>query len=178
MGSAFDFPPFFDLHDWTASGGNVDSPTSSLSSFGELPPLPNCATSQSPTSTPSPISSSLDSFDSRSEASSFTSPDDRDHDQRRRFRCLQPGCDRRFTSQYTLKVHMDAHKAKPRVPLPCTLGCSERFSRRHDRLRHEVTQHGKICEFVCDECGRFFSSQKTLGNHKCPTARGKTRWVK
>jgi uncharacterized Zn-finger protein len=97
--------------------------------------------------------------------------------QRRRFPCLILGCERRFTSQYTLKVHMEAHKPKPRTSFPCTLGCSERFSRQHDRLRHEVAKHGKICEFSCDECGRFFSTKKTLGNHKCPVAQGSTRWV-
>lgn len=98
-------------------------------------------------------------------------------DYRRRFPCLLPGCERRFTSRYTLKVHMEAHKPKPKVSFPCTQGCSERFSRQHDRLRHEVAKHGKVCEFLCDDCGRFFSTKKTLGNHKCPVAIGGTRWV-
>jgi hypothetical protein len=97
--------------------------------------------------------------------------------QKRRFPCGIPGCARRFTSQYTLKVHMEAHKPKPKVSFPCTEGCSERFSRQHDRLRHEVAKHGKVCEFSCDDCGRFFSTKKTLGNHKCPVAQGSTRWV-
>lgn len=96
---------------------------------------------------------------------------------RRRFPCHILGCERKFTSQYTLKVHMEAHKPKPRVSYPCQEGCSERFSRQHDRLRHEVAKHGKVCEFLCDDCGRFFSSKKTLGNHKCPVAQGGTRWV-
>ncbi|GLB42767.1 putative zinc finger [Lyophyllum shimeji] len=105
------------------------------------------------------------------------SPTNSETDAKRRFPCLVLGCARRFTSQYTLKVHMEAHKPKPRVSFPCTLGCSERFSRQHDRLRHEVAKHGKVCEFLCDDCGRFFSSGKTLGNHKCPVAQGGTRWV-
>lgn len=108
-----------------------------------------------------------------------SSPNQSDNDQnnpRRRYPCLILGCTRRFTSQYTLKVHMEAHKPKPRVSFPCTLGCSEKFSRQHDRLRHEVAKHGKVCEFSCEECGRFFSTKKTLGNHKCPVAQG-TRWV-
>ncbi|KAK0189719.1 hypothetical protein F5146DRAFT_1122206 [Armillaria mellea] len=96
---------------------------------------------------------------------------------RRRHPCLIPGCQRRFTSQYTLKVHMQAHKPKPRVSFVCTLGCGERFSRQHDRLRHEVAKHNKVCEFSCEACGRFFSMAKTLGNHKCPSAQGGTRWV-
>lgn len=99
------------------------------------------------------------------------------HDPKRRYPCQISGCARRFTSQYTLKVHMEAHRPKPRVSFPCTLGCSEDFSRQHDRLRHEVAKHGKVCEFSCSACGRFFSSNKTLGNHKCPVSHGQTRWV-
>jgi len=128
---------------------------------------------------PSPSCSSLDVEHIKVSASREPSPrlDVDPQQQRRRFPCLIIGCDRRFTSQYTLKVHMEAHKPKPRVSFPCTLGCAERFSRQHDRLRHEVAKHGKICEFSCDDCGRFFSTKKTLGNHKCPVAQGGTRWV-
>ncbi|KAJ3577000.1 hypothetical protein NP233_g52 [Leucocoprinus birnbaumii] len=129
----------------------------------------------------SPVQSSVsaDCSESRPGHSREPSPNQSDNDQnnpRRRYPCLILGCTRRFTSQYTLKVHMEAHKPKPRVSFPCTLGCSEKFSRQHDRLRHEVAKHGKVCEFSCEECGRFFSTKKTLGNHKCPVAQG-TRWV-
>lgn len=132
-------------------------------------------------SRPSPAQSpvSPEKFKSRPGRSRESSPNQSDCDQnnpRRRYPCLILGCTRRFTSQYTLKVHMEAHKPKPRVTFPCTLGCSEKFSRQHDRLRHEVAKHGKICEFSCEHCGRFFSTKKTLGNHKCPVAQG-TRWV-
>lgn len=132
-------------------------------------------------SCPSPAQSSVsaEGSESRPGHSREPSPSQSDNDQnnpRRRYPCLILGCTRRFTSQYTLKVHMEAHKPKPRVSFPCTLGCSEKFSRQHDRLRHEVAKHGKVCEFSCEECGRFFSTKKTLGNHKCPVAQG-TRWV-
>lgn len=64
----------------------------------------------------------------------------------RRYRCLETGCDRRFTSEYTRAVHMNGvHTAKPRKMLACSMGCGELFGRSHDRLRHEVTQHGKVC---------------------------------
>ncbi|KAH8822932.1 hypothetical protein DL96DRAFT_1714379 [Flagelloscypha sp. PMI_526] len=89
-------------------------------------------------------------------------------DPKRRFPCTTAGCSRRFTSQYTLSVHLQAHQPKPRPSFPCTAGCKERFSRAHDRLRHEVAKHGKVCEHSCLECGRFFSSERTLGNHRCP----------
>jgi hypothetical protein len=136
--------------------------------------------SWSPLSTsPSPSRSSIEPAESNPSRSREPSPvhNETEKQDRRRFPCLILGCSRRFTSQYTLKVHMEAHKPKPRVSFPCTEGCSERFSRQHDRLRHEVAKHGKVCEFSCDECGRFFSTKKTLGNHKCPVAQGSTRWV-
>ncbi|KAJ3863916.1 hypothetical protein EV359DRAFT_42114 [Lentinula novae-zelandiae] len=143
-----------------ASGSGSDSASSSptLDSWAPIRPARPAPTIR----TPSPPSDSGSSSHS---------------DHRRRFPCLLAGCSRRFTSQYTLKVHMEAHKPKPKVSFLCTLGCSERFSRQHDRLRHEVAKHGKICEFSCDDCGRFFSSGKTLGNHRCPVAQGSTRWV-
>ncbi|KDR65980.1 hypothetical protein GALMADRAFT_259903 [Galerina marginata CBS 339.88] len=85
----------------------------------------------------------------------------------RRFSCVIAGCERRCVSRYHLGVHIKAHNTKPKRSLPCTMGCSETFSRLHDRLRHEVGQHGKVCEFTCYECGRFFSMQTTLNSHKC-----------
>ncbi|EIN08977.1 hypothetical protein PUNSTDRAFT_134150 [Punctularia strigosozonata HHB-11173 SS5] len=90
---------------------------------------------------------------------------------RKRYACLYPNCDRLLTSEYTRRVHMTTH-TKVRKSIPCTMpGCMENFSRMHDRLRHEVTQHGKVCEFSCHVCKRFFSSAKFLGNHKCPGER-------
>lgn len=134
----------------------------------------------SPTRKPPPhsaMSHPPQNLELMSQRSQEEHPSSSDSDHKRRFPCLILGCARRFTSQYTLKVHMEAHKPKPRVSFPCTHGCSERFSRQHDRLRHEVAKHGRVCEFLCDDCGRFFSSKKTLGNHKCPLAQGGTRWV-
>jgi hypothetical protein len=147
------------------------SPAASLSSHDvEMPSFPDMAQGSWP-SHHHPSSSES----ARSELSPAVS--DQENASRRRFACLVPGCARRFTSQYTLKVHMEAHKPKPRTSFPCTLGCSETFSRQHDRLRHEVAKHGKVCDWLCGDCGRFFSSKKTLGNHKCPCAPGGTRWV-
>lgn len=97
---------------------------------------------------------------------------------RRRFSCSYEGCTRRFTSHYTLKLHQDAHKPKERQWYTCTAGCSEHFSRQHDRLRHEVAKHGKVCEWICRDCQRFFSSGRTLGNHKCPGQAGETKSMK
>ncbi|KZT21755.1 hypothetical protein NEOLEDRAFT_728372 [Neolentinus lepideus HHB14362 ss-1] len=99
---------------------------------------------------------------------------------RRRFPCLHSSCTRLFTSEYTRRVHMATHTIQPRKALPCTMreqtGCMEMFSRAHDRLRHEVAMHGKECEWVCNVCGRFFSTARMLEIHKCPgTISG---WIK
>ena len=59
------------------------------------------------------------------------------------FCCSDSGCDRKFTSLYALRLHVESHKSEKRAPFQCTMGCSRMFSQRHDRLRHEVTWHGK-----------------------------------
>ena len=59
------------------------------------------------------------------------------------FCCSDSGCDREFTSLYALRLHVESHKSEKWAPFQCTMGCSRMFSQRHDRLRHEVTRHGK-----------------------------------
>lgn len=85
-----------------------------------------------------------------------------------RLRCLIPDCHRCFTSEYAMRLHSNSHISKQQAAFKCTLGCPEKFSRRHDRLRHEVRQHGRVCDWVCWECRRYFSSERTLRNHRCP----------
>ncbi|KAF8957842.1 hypothetical protein BDZ97DRAFT_79063 [Flammula alnicola] len=93
----------------------------------------------------------------------------------RRVACLHPGCDRQFVSAHTRRIHMRTHEPKARQYFPCTMGCSEAFSRQHDRMRHEVTKHGRECKWSCKLCRRFFSFEKTLKNHKC-SGQGVSRW--
>ncbi|KAF7342565.1 hypothetical protein MSAN_02012900 [Mycena sanguinolenta] len=90
--------------------------------------------------------------------------------------CPKPSCARHFASKATLAKHMVTHEPKSPKEFMCTLGCAMRFSRKHDRLRHEVTQHGRICEWACRVCLGFFSSEATLKKHKCKTA-GSARWI-
>ncbi|KAJ6550660.1 hypothetical protein DFH09DRAFT_832199, partial [Mycena vulgaris] len=56
---------------------------------------------------------------------------------------------------------------EPKEFFPCTMGCTMRFSRKHDRMWHEITQHGRVCEWDCAARVRGFSSKRTLKNHKC-----------
>ncbi|KAJ6518475.1 hypothetical protein DFH09DRAFT_1098427 [Mycena vulgaris] len=70
------------------------------------------------------------------------------------------------------RTHEPSKDVKPRQHkspkcFPCTMGCTMSFSRKHDRLRHEVTQHGRVCEWSCIACSKVFSSETTLKNHKC-----------
>ncbi|TDL15495.1 hypothetical protein BD410DRAFT_732649 [Rickenella mellea] len=84
---------------------------------------------------------------------------------KRRLSCLDFSCGRTFMSEYTRSLHMRTHQPKTRYP--CQMGCSETFSRQHDRLRHEVAKHGKQWEWPCTRCRQFFSSQATRDRHKC-----------
>ena len=93
----------------------------------------------------------------------------------RRVACLHPGCDRQFVSAHTRRIHMRTHEPKARQYFPCTMGCTEAFSRQHDRMRHEVTKHGRECKWACKQCRRFFSFEKTLKNHKC-SGQSISRW--
>lgn len=91
--------------------------------------------------------------------------------------CPFPSCGRVLKSMYTQQIHLKTHEAKPQKNFPCTMGCSESFTRHHDRLRHEVAQHGKQCEFSCERCERFFSSRRMLDRHTCWSWRnGSLRW--
>ncbi|KAF8919620.1 hypothetical protein CPB85DRAFT_1157343, partial [Mucidula mucida] len=68
--------------------------------------------------------------------------------------CLYPDCGRWFTRSYTRNVHMLTHRrSNDPKPFGCTVnGCSEGFSRKHDRLRHEVRQHGRGSNWRCPLC--------------------------
>lgn len=81
--------------------------------------------------------------------------------------CPQPGCKRQFKSTSTLGGHMKTHAGKG-ARFPCSFPpCAEKFSRRHDQLRHEVYKHGKRCEWVCSRCNSFFSYERSLEKHVC-----------
>jgi len=101
------------------------------------------------------------------------SPSECDHE--RPLRC--PHCDRRFRWEHSLRSHVRTHLSKPPKSFRCTMSssCDQSFSRQHDRLRHEVIKHGRVCEWACGSCGKFFSSQRTFASHVC-TAGTPSRW--
>ncbi|KAJ4471845.1 hypothetical protein C8J55DRAFT_563507 [Lentinula edodes] len=73
--------------------------------------------------------------------------------------------------------HLSRREVPTKSSFPCTFDpCPEVFSRKHDRMRHEVAQHGLKCQWVCDRCRKFFASEKTLAKHKC-SVNSDIRWT-
>ncbi|KAK7047786.1 hypothetical protein VNI00_006114 [Paramarasmius palmivorus] len=93
----------------------------------------------------------------------------------RPFMCQHPNCDRTFTSSYTRETHMISHRPKRKQSYQCTVGCGALFSRKHDRWRHEVSQHGKPTDWTCTRCCLYFSSEKMLLTHDCDRTKD-VRW--
>ncbi|KAJ7099771.1 hypothetical protein C8R44DRAFT_642249, partial [Mycena epipterygia] len=69
---------------------------------------------------------------------------------------------------YTRRVHMKTHLPGngQDQKFPCSFeGCGMKFSRKHDRLRHEVGNHSMGTQWICNPCKKFFSSETTLERH-------------
>ncbi|EIW81160.1 hypothetical protein CONPUDRAFT_165374 [Coniophora puteana RWD-64-598 SS2] len=133
----------------------------------EHDPAADCA---SPVCSPASSCHNGESAETRNETTEPVGPKRRPL----RFPCLHDGCPRKFSSEYTLNLHMTTHqyRDKPKVRYPCEMGCSETFSRQHDRLRHEVAKHGRMCQWFCSRCRRVFSRQSTRDKHRCSDVAG------
>ncbi|EPQ56580.1 hypothetical protein GLOTRDRAFT_128525 [Gloeophyllum trabeum ATCC 11539] len=175
--SAFEFtnpPPSHAGSSHTSPGSSCDAEMSDSSSQS-MPPyseVPHASSSQVQlNSHPLPPPCAFD----ESDASSYSAMSDGQSSKPTpRIRCEHEGCDRSFKNEYTYSVHASVHARKKKRRFDCA-HCSETFSRRHDMMRHEVSQHGKVPDWTCDRCRRFFSSEMTLKNHKCPASRKATR---
>ncbi|KAK1227055.1 hypothetical protein PQX77_009965 [Marasmius sp. AFHP31] len=126
----------------------------------------------SPASIPPSPKSIVPRSRSRKPSSSETTPAEKKPEttqssRPRPFACRFPGCERVFTSNYTRETHMLTHRPKRKQTYQCTVGCNALFSRKHDRWRHEVSQHGKPSQWTCSRCSQYFSSEKSLSVHNC-----------
>ncbi|KAJ7169259.1 hypothetical protein C8R43DRAFT_121189 [Mycena crocata] len=98
---------------------------------------------------------------STSSTSSTASPD-----VSRPYKCLHPECPLWFKRVYTRRVPMNTHLPGKDAKFACTFdGCSMLFSRKHDRLRHEVGNRGMGTQWSCPPCQKYFSSETTLERH-------------
>ncbi|KAJ8086664.1 hypothetical protein PM082_005487 [Marasmius tenuissimus] len=134
----------------------------------QVPQVPDFNTLQPPSTPPSSSDHCQDDEESDASSSLMSERQERGNKRKRRnLPCLEPTCSRHFMNEHTREKHMQTHRDKPRRSFPCTMGCSEQFSRQHDRFRHEVAKHGYQSEWTCDECHGFFSSEKSRSSHKC-----------
>ncbi|KAJ7112774.1 hypothetical protein C8R43DRAFT_961769 [Mycena crocata] len=114
------------------------------------------ADSSADASTPSSSANAGTPVSSRSSPSRSSTPQ-RSSGSRRDLRCPHPTCDLYFATSYKLAKHMTTHEPKSPKQFPCTRGCALEFSRKHDRLRHEVAQHGRaVCALLL--VGGYFAS--------------------
>uniref|UniRef100_A0A0W0G364 C2H2-type domain-containing protein n=1 Tax=Moniliophthora roreri TaxID=221103 RepID=A0A0W0G364_MONRR len=153
--------PKKDVHYQTDAWGTAAIP-SPLESIDQ----PDNSTTTSPG--PSEHSSLDDDFSKKSDKGKRPTNSKKRQTQHRPrpFRCRHPDCDRVFTSNYTRETHMLTHRPKQRQSYQCTIGCGALFSRKHDRFRHEVSQHGKPTPWTCTHCSQYFASEKMLAVHR------------
>jgi hypothetical protein len=94
------------------------------------------------------------------------------------FPCMDPSCKKTFKRVHARNNHVKRRHSLLRNPssgpiVPSTqvvhrctvVECGEQFTRRHDRMRHEWSQHGIRSDFSCSHCHRLFSSQNRLDRH-------------
>lgn len=79
------------------------------------------------------------------------------------YKCETVGCGKLFERSWNYKLHLETHEDDREYPFPCTVpGCSKKFVRRTDLLRHSSSVHTQAKESRCDFCGRIFATKDTL----------------
>ncbi|KAF2721580.1 hypothetical protein K431DRAFT_284727 [Polychaeton citri CBS 116435] len=80
--------------------------------------------------------------------------------------CSCDKCGKLFQRSYNLKAHMETHDPHRSQPHVCQYaGCSKRFVRRTDLLRHEQSVHVKAKNYSCPLCDSSFARKDTLRRH-------------
>ncbi|OCK76613.1 hypothetical protein K432DRAFT_385313 [Lepidopterella palustris CBS 459.81] len=81
-------------------------------------------------------------------------------------------CGKLFQRSYNHKSHMEIHDPSRSYPNHCPYqGCSKKFVRRTDLLRHEQSVHIKAKNHKCSACDSHFARKDTLRRHEedgCP----------
>ncbi|XP_077287323.1 uncharacterized protein LOC143912050 [Arctopsyche grandis] len=75
-------------------------------------------------------------------------------------------CARRFTSQQLLKHHEKKHiPVEERMIHLCEI-CNSKFASKSSLLSHMRAVHQRLKPFVCDQCGRAFTTKGILEEHQ------------
>lgn len=86
----------------------------------------------------------------------------------RPLKCLEHGCERRFSYQSALNTHTISHLPEnERTTFVCSIvECNKKFSSAGRLSTHVNTAHNKHHnEFVCQKCGKSFSCKSNLSYH-------------
>ncbi|CAO1438837.1 unnamed protein product [Diamesa tonsa] len=86
----------------------------------------------------------------------------------RPLKCMEHGCERRFSYQSALNTHTISHLPEnERTTFVCSIvECNKKFSSAGRLSTHVNTAHNKHHnEFVCQKCGKSFSCKSNLSYH-------------
>ncbi|XP_053406851.1 RB-associated KRAB zinc finger protein-like [Mercenaria mercenaria] len=72
-------------------------------------------------------------------------------------------CQKGFIRRSDLTVHEKFHTQEKQYK--CTL-CSKAYFQTGDLSRHMRQNHSDLCEYACQDCGRKYTTQKTLNLHR------------
>ncbi|KAK0720857.1 hypothetical protein B0H67DRAFT_487052 [Lasiosphaeris hirsuta] len=82
---------------------------------------------------------------------------------RKRFFCEIPGCNKSFTQKTHLDIHLRAHTGEQ--PYTCKLeGCGQRFSQLGNLKTHERRHTGEK-PYHCEQCGKSFAQRGNVRAH-------------
>ncbi|XP_075155318.1 uncharacterized protein LOC142228707 [Haematobia irritans] len=70
-------------------------------------------------------------------------------------------CEKVFTSEPTLKEHMNIHTGKN--PYLCSV-CGKAF-KYHSSLRKHLERHSDVCKYNCPQCSRSFKCRTDMNKH-------------
>ena len=77
--------------------------------------------------------------------------------------CMIDGCDRKYTTKFNLKKHVELHHLK-QVKFACQ-DCGKSFVSKLNLQEHAYVHSGEM-PYVCDLCGEKFRQISRLSLHK------------
>ncbi|KAI8900952.1 hypothetical protein BC833DRAFT_562897 [Globomyces pollinis-pini] len=95
----------------------------------------------------------------------YTSSPTPSNKEKRKWHCTYDGCDKVYTRNYSLKMHVIAAHEQRRAHECGVEGCDKKFARKHDLIRHQVTHKSGDRKFICSICTKRFNRKEHLKVH-------------